>query len=127
MADSQTLLRMRYACDQVQRWQKNQNAKELTQASKGFPVMLRTQGLAVAVATLDKDKNKKALAELVTHWLLDKAPLRTLDATGEKGTPVQRLLGASAKANRSSYRHAQAEALALAEMIKIYAGAWENG
>jgi len=126
VAESQTLQRMQYASHHVQRWQNNRNVKELTQASKGFPVMLRTQGLAVAVATLDKDKKKQALAELVAHWLLNKAPVRSLHAANQHGTLVQQLLGACATTDRASYRIAQAEALALAETIKIYAGAWNN-
>lgn len=130
MPDETQLKRMRHALNLVQRWHdKNHpdaNRKQLTQASKSLPVMLRAQGLAVAVATLDKDGKTETLAKDIAHWILDEAPVRPL-CKGGKGHLAKRLLTACAMADRGQYRMAQREALALAEYIKLYAEAWEEG
>ncbi len=127
MASSQHLRRLEYAWQQVERWRRGSHRKELTQASRGLPAMLRTQGLAVTVATLGKDDRTRPLAEAIARWLLEESPHGRLPDRGRQGGPVPRLLTACAGARRGPYLVAQREALALVELIKTYAEAWDHG
>jgi len=127
MPESPQLKQMEYAHKCIQHWPSD-SRKQLTVASKGLPVMLRSQGVAVAVATLNKERKTQPLAENIARWLLEDAPVKTLKPDeSRRAAPVRKLLAACAKVDRTAYRVAQREALALAEMIKIYAEAWENG
>ena len=95
--------------------------QEAAQRSKGLPVELRTQGLAVTIATLMNGPHAH-LADTLARWVLDDAPHKPVEAwTAAEGRPARRLLQACLDADRPAFLATQAEALVLAEHIKRFA------
>lgn len=115
--------RIEYAFRKVSEWPPGRR-RTYANRVQGLPIELRNQGLVVVVATLKKDGHA-ALAESISRWLLEEAPTHPLRRweSSATGDPIRRLLGACVAADRPSYLAAQAEALALAEHIKRFAGA----
>jgi len=119
----------RYAYEQVQLWSNKPEAErqKLQAAVKGLGVSLRMQGLAVTAGTLYRDSGTRPLADALAEWLLEKTPRRVLPEPQKvKGGWTRRLLAALADADRASYQAAQSEALALAELLKVYAQVWND-
>lgn len=124
MNDKPTLQerRIRFAFDVVKGWSRNA-FNDPVQRAKGLPVQLRTQGLVVTLATL-MDGGHAHFADTIARWLLREAPCKPLAQWAEdQGSSASRLLAACVRADRSAYLSAQAEALALVEHIKRFAGA----
>lgn len=115
--------RARYAFLMVESWDPTSRVGKTTASwLPGLPVLIRTQGLLVAMCLLKKD-GASTLERAFEDWVLGKA-------AAAKGLP--KLFGASAKgglvelcttADRATYQAAQREALALAEMLKLMAAA----
>lgn len=120
--------RMQRAYAAVKAWPEDEKKnKELTQRVKGLPVALRTQGLAVTLATLMK--NQRALSEALAQWLLVECPHRPLDVPDARQQRISldvQLLDAAVRSSRPAYLAAQAEALAFLEHVKRFAEALEK-
>lgn len=113
--------RASYAYLQVEGWRAlgPHERDTLTSWLPGLPVLIRSQGLLVALCMLKKDSAHK-LASALEDWLLgtpDGAP--RLFATQPRGGVIR----ACAETTRPTYQAAQREALALAEMFKLMADA----
>lgn len=80
----------------------------------GLAVLLRTQGLLVAVAVL-RARDGKAIADAIEAWLTRKAPNSTLHPNREN----QEFLDLCARASRTAYLAAQWEAIELARCLKL--------
>ncbi|MDX1982668.1 MAG: type III-B CRISPR module-associated protein Cmr5 [Bryobacteraceae bacterium] len=113
--------RARFAFDEVERWPKNWR-DDATQRVRSLPVQVRTQGLPVVLAILLREdkSHSRELAGLISRWVLKEAPRRLLIADSQG---AQALLAACLKADRQAYLAAQAEALAILEMVKLFADA----
>ena len=119
--------RARFAFEKVNSWGGTWKEKALVCAKK-LPVAIRTQGLAQTLAVLmgGNGTHEKELANLIAVWLLDQAPRKTIsdsDSETESRPSPQSLLNACVKADRTSYLAAQAEAIALMDLVKLYAQA----
>ena len=123
MADSLEKARMQYAWQWVNGAAKAAREAQ-TRAIKGLGVLLRSQGVLVALAVLCKDGKTRPLAEMLARWLLYESPLAMDGNKTLGGGPIETLAEQLAQAPRAQYQAAQAEALALAEILKIYIEIW---
>ncbi len=125
MAGSVEQARMKYAW----RWVKDNDSPAAREARvraiKGLGVMLRNQGVLVVLATLCKDGKTKPVADMLARWLLIDSPLALAEEDPFEGSPVKNLVERLAQVPRPQYQAAQAEALALAEILKIYIETWD--
>lgn len=93
---------------------------------KGVPVMIRTNGLGVAVAMLAQNKGAEdMIADAIAKWILETCPFRTIAKVGP-GRDAKALLNAIGAAQPGPYRLAQAEAMAYSQWIKRFAEAFSN-
>lgn len=110
--------RARFAFNTVGNWMRSGDVKRAaTVWLPGLPVLIRSQGLLVAIAMLRKD-GADALAKAFGDWLLRESRLKRF---GEhtRGDLLELCLDA----DRTIYRSLQTEAIALAEMLKLMADA----
>lgn len=131
MANSLHHKRMDFVARQILDKSFSSQTKEASlRAIKGLGVVLRTQGLMVALATLGGNNDTRWLAQLLGRWLTDHMPRPLLKQEALEGHRISSLLKALSEADRVTYQAAQREALAVAELMKIYAEAWgpqDNG
>jgi hypothetical protein len=96
-----------------------------------LPVQVRTQGLGTAVAVLiaDDRSHTRALAELLTSWLLVHTPRPPFEhlTAGTAQPSARTLLEACTRADRAAYAAAQAEAMAFLDEVKVLAEALYGG
>lgn len=115
--------RARYAYLQVESWGAATFEREAVETwLPGLPVLIRSQGLLVAMCLLKK-AGAARLASAFEDWVLG-------TAQGAQGLPKLfgdrprgGLVRLCAEASRPTYQAAQREALALAEMLKLMADA----
>lgn len=110
-------LRSRSACRAVDRWP---TGTPLRQHVKGLPVLIRSLGLASAVALLHARGETRPLAEDLAAWLLQGHPARPL---GQEAGGVPAFLRAFVKLSSAEARGLESEGLRYAEALKLYAGA----
>ena len=124
VSESLETVRSRYALDEVKRWQGAQRV-EATALTQGLPVALRTQGLVVTLARLLSSERRAhgLLARCLTDWLGRDCPIGLLP---EQKGPAQ-LLERLIRMEPMDYLAVQREALALAERLKLLAGALHGG
>lgn len=118
--------RTRFAFEATYSWGESWRSRAVTNV-KSIPVAIRTHGLTVTVATFLRRGtiHDTEMANLMGRWLLNHAPRKTLkrDESFDSHDHGRALLSACIQADRSSYQAAQSEAIALMELVKLFAEA----
>jgi hypothetical protein len=107
--------------DHIERWEESERNH-----IKGLPVQLRTQGLAIVVATLlaDTKRVSRDVNEGVAGWLGTVLPELVVERRADSNAPrAADLLRASVKLGRTEYLAVQREALAFLEDVKLFTDA----
>ncbi len=106
--------RNRAAFQEVRLWGRN---PRLAQAVKGLPVLVRSMGIASAVALLASRPDTHALAEALASWLTRGCPVRFFENVDGDG--VGAFLAAYAKASQHRAHALDEEGLRFAEALKL--------
>lgn len=107
--------RGKYALDRVRSWRE---AGKTVQLVKGLPVMVRSLGLAQAVAMLARRGGSgRQLSEDLAGWLLGEAPMKPL---GEGRSDALGLVERVVSATPEAVRAAEEEAILFLEVLKLF-------
>lgn len=115
MAEDLQRKRFEFAIERIDiMMQGGESAPKAFDKLPGLPVLIRTQGLLVAVALLRAGQGRE-IAEAIETWLTDAAP----NAVLKRGESKKDFMSICTNASRAAYLAAQWEAVELAQCLKL--------